>query len=159
MAIRSVPWWNGPCKGRRGIRHENRRYRRGGIYRVGLVRYLIGHTGHEVLVVDKLTYAGNLASLASVEGNSRHRFSKTDICDRAALGAIFSDFNPDAVMDLAAESHVDRSIDGPADFVNTNIVGTYELLEAAFSYWSKLDRTVRNDSASITYRRMKSLAR
>ena len=105
-----------------------------------LVRYLIGHTGHEVLVVDKLTYAGNLASLASVEGNSRYRFSKTDICDRAAIDAIFSGFNPDAVINLAAESHVDRSIDGPADFVNTNIVGTYELLEAAFSYWSKLDR-------------------
>ena len=105
-----------------------------------LVRYLIGHTDHDVLVVDKLTYAGNLASLASVEGNPRYRFSKTDICDRAAIAGIFSSFNPDAVMNLAAESHVDRSIDGPADFVNTNIVGTYELLEAALSYWSKLDR-------------------
>ena len=105
-----------------------------------LVRYLIGHTNHDVLVVDKLTYAGNLASLASVEGSSRYRFSKTDICDRAAIAGIFSSFNPDAVMNLAAESHVDRSIDGPADFVNTNIVGTYELLEGALSYWSKLDR-------------------
>ena len=105
-----------------------------------LVRHLIGHTDHEVLVVDKLTYAGNLASLASVEGNPRYRFSKTDICDRAAIADIFSSFNPDAVMNLAAESHVDRSIDGPADFINTNIVGTYALLEAALSYWSKLDR-------------------
>jgi len=105
-----------------------------------LVRHLINHTGHEVLVIDKLTYAGNLASLASVEGNSRYRFSKADICDRSALGTIFSSFNPDAVMNLAAESHVDRSIDGPADFVNTNIVGTYELLEAALAYRSKLDR-------------------
>jgi len=105
-----------------------------------LVRYLIGHTNHDVLVVDKLTYAGNLASLTSVEGSPRYRFSKTDICDRTAIAGIFSSFNPDAVMNLAAESHVDRSIDRPADFVNTNIVGTYELLEGALSYWSKLDR-------------------
>jgi dTDP-glucose 4,6-dehydratase len=105
-----------------------------------LVRYLIGHTNHEVLVVDKLTYAGSLASLASVEGNPRYRFSKSDICDRSAIAEIFSSFGPDAVMNLAAESHVDRSIDGPADFVNTNIVGTYELLEAASAYCSKLNR-------------------
>jgi len=105
-----------------------------------LVRHLVGHTGHEVMVVDKLTYAGNLASLASVHGNGRFRFSKTDICDRPAIANIFSSFNPDAVMHLAAESHVDRSIDTPADFINTNIVGTYALLEAALSYWSRLDR-------------------
>ena len=105
-----------------------------------LVRYLIGHTDHDVLVVDKLTYAGNLASLASVEGNPRYRFSKTDICDRAAIADIFSSFNPDAVMHLAAESHVDRSIDGPADFINTNVVGTYELLEACAFVLAKLDR-------------------
>src|SRR5580765_1036285 len=103
-----------------------------------LVRYLIGHTDHDVLVVDKLTYSGSLASLASVEGNPRYRFSKADICDRAAIAGIFSNFDPDAVMNLAAESHVDRSIDGPADFINTNIVGTYNLLEAAILYWSKL---------------------
>src|SRR4029079_13855996 len=126
MAIRSVPWWNG--KGRRGI--DMKIVVTGGAGFIGsaLVRHLINHTGHEVLVIDKLTYAGNLASLASVEGNSRYRFSKADICDRSTLGTIFSSFNPDAVMNLAAESHVDRSIDGPADFVNTNIVGTYDLL-------------------------------
>ena len=105
-----------------------------------LVRHLIGHTGHDVLVVDKLTYAGNLASLTSVKDDARYRFSKTDICDRAAIDEIFSSFKPDAIMNLAAESHVDRSIDGPVDFINTNIVGTYNLLEAAISYWSKLDR-------------------
>ena len=105
-----------------------------------LVRHLVDHTGHEVMVVDKLTYAGNLASLASAQGNARFRFCKTDICDRPAIADIFSSFNPDAVMHLAAESHVDRSIDRPADFINTNIVGTYSLLEAALSYWSSLDR-------------------
>ena len=105
-----------------------------------LVRHLIGQTGHDVLVVDKLTYAGNLASLTSVKDDARYRFSKTDICDRAAIDEIFSNFKPDAIMNLAAESHVDRSIDGPVDFINTNIVGTYNLLEAAISYWSKLDR-------------------
>ena len=103
-----------------------------------LVRHLIGHTDHEVLVVDKLTYAGNLASLASVQGHPRYRFSRTDICDRAAIADIFSSFDPDAVMHLAAESHVDRSIDGPAEFINTNVVGTYVLLEAALAHWRKL---------------------
>lgn len=103
-----------------------------------LVRHLIERTGHEVLVVDKLTYAGNLASLAPVHSNPRYQFSKTDICDRSAIAEIFSNFEPDAVMHLAAESHVDRSIDGPVDFINTNIIGTYVLLEAAFSFWSKL---------------------
>src|SRR4029079_1596181 len=138
MAIRSVPWWNG--KGRRGI--DMKIVVTGGAGFIGsaLVRHLVGHTGHEVMVVDKLTYAGNLASLASVQGNARFRFCKTDICDRPTIADIFSSFNPDAVMHLAAESHVDRSIDSPADFINTNIVGTYSLLEAALSYWSSLDR-------------------
>jgi dTDP-glucose 4,6-dehydratase len=103
-----------------------------------LVRHLIGHTDHEVLVVDKLTYAGNLASLACVHGHPRFRLSRTDICDRGAIADIFSDFDPDAVMHLAAESHVDRSIDGPADFINTNIVGTFVLLEASLLHWRKL---------------------
>src|SRR5689334_21188149 len=96
-----------------------------------LVRQLIARTQHEVLVLDKLTYAGNLASLAAVEKHPRYRFSRTDICDRAAVTKLFAEFKPDAVMHLAAESHVDRSIDAPADFVNTNVVGTYTLLEAA----------------------------
>ncbi len=103
-----------------------------------LVRHLIGYTDHEVLVVDKLTYAGNIASLASVEGHPRYRFSRTDICNRSAIADIFSRFDPDAVMHLAAESHVDRSIDGPAEFINTNVVGTYVLLEVALAHWRVL---------------------
>jgi dTDP-glucose 4,6-dehydratase len=103
-----------------------------------LVRYLIGHTDHHVLVIDKLSYAGNLASLASVQGHPRYRFSRTDICDRPAVADTFSSFQPDAVMHLAAESHVDRSIDGPAEFINTNIIGTYVLLEVALAHWRKL---------------------
>ena len=104
-----------------------------------LVRYLIGHTDHELLVVDKLTYAGNLGSLASVRSHPRYHFNLTNICDCLAISAIFSTFDPDAVMHLAAESHVDRSIDGPAEFINTNVVGTYVLLEAALAHWRKLD--------------------
>jgi len=103
-----------------------------------LVRYLIGHTDHELLVVDKLTYAGNLGSLASVRSHPRYHFNLTNICDCLAISAIFSTFDPDAVMHLAAESHVDRSIDGPAEFINTNVVGTYVLLEAALAHWRKL---------------------
>src|SRR5438552_12131945 len=99
-----------------------------------LVRHLIAHTDHEVLVMDKLTYAGNLASLASVQSHPRYHFSFTDICDRSGVIAVFSSFDPDAVMHLAAESHVDRSIDGPAEFINTNVVGTYNLLEAALAH-------------------------
>ena len=103
-----------------------------------LVRHLIGRTDHEVLVIDKLTYAGNLASLAAVRGHPRYQFSRTDICDRSAVSKIFSNFDPDAVIHLAAESHVDRSIDGPAEFISTNVVGTYVLLEAALAHWRKL---------------------
>ena len=100
-----------------------------------LVRHLIGHTDHQVLVVDKLTYAGNLASLAIVHGDPRYRLSRVDICDHAAIAEIFASFDPDAVMHLAAETHVDRSIDGPAEFIRTNILGTYVLLEAALAHW------------------------
>jgi dTDP-glucose 4,6-dehydratase len=103
-----------------------------------LVRYLIDHTDHDVLVIDKLTYAGNLASLDSVQGHPRYRFCCTDICDRPAVADLFESFNADAVMHLAAESHVDRSIDRPADFINTNVVGTYVLLEAALAHWRRL---------------------
>lgn len=105
-----------------------------------LVRHLIGRTEHEVLVVDKLTYAGNLSSLASVQRSPRFQFNRTDICERATIANIFAGFDPDAVMHLAAESHVDRSIDKPADFINTNVVGTFNLLEAALSHWSNLSR-------------------
>ena len=105
-----------------------------------VVRHLIKETGHQVLNVDKLTYAGNLESLAPIRKDSRYSFVKADICNRPAIADAFTSFKPDAVMHLAAESHVDRSIDGPAEFINTNVVGTYTLLEVALAYWSKLPR-------------------
>lgn len=103
-----------------------------------VVRHIIQDTDNTVLNVDKLTYAGNLESLATVADNSRYQFSQTDICDRAALDHLFETFQPDAVMHLAAESHVDRSITGSAAFIETNIIGTYQLLEAARHYWNGL---------------------
>ena len=103
-----------------------------------LVRYIINETSDAVVVVDKLTYAGNLMSLAPVAQSERFAFEKVDICDRAELARVFTEHQPDCVMHLAAESHVDRSIDGPAAFVETNIVGTYTLLEAARAYWNAL---------------------
>ena len=104
-----------------------------------LIRHLLNHTEHQVLNLDKLTYAGNLESLASVADNPRYRFVQADIADSAAVSQALAEFQPDAIMHLAAESHVDRSIDGPAAFIQTNIVGTYALLEATRSYWSQLD--------------------
>ncbi len=104
-----------------------------------VVRYLISETKHRVANVDKLTYAGNLESLESVSGNERYSFHKLDIVDQSSIEALFREFQPDIVMHLAAESHVDRSITGPADFIQTNIVGTYVMLEAARKYWSGLD--------------------
>ena len=104
-----------------------------------VVRHLINNTRHSVLNIDKLTYAGNLASLAEVAHSERYSFLQADICDREILDRAFTDYRPDAVMHLAAESHVDRSIDGPAAFVHTNVVGTYTLLEACRAYWSMLD--------------------
>lgn len=103
-----------------------------------VVRHLINDTPHEVANVDKLTYAGNLESLASVADSPRYRFHQVDICDGPALAKVFAEFRPTAVMHLAAESHVDRSIDGPAAFIETNVVGTYTLLEAARAYWNTL---------------------
>lgn len=103
-----------------------------------LVRMLIKETRAEVVNVDKLTYAGNLASLASVERSSRYRFVHADICNGRLMGELFESIRPDFVMHLAAESHVDRSIEGPAAFIETNIVGTYTLLEVARSYWTNL---------------------
>ncbi|WP_414501899.1 dTDP-glucose 4,6-dehydratase [Zymobacter sp. IVIA_5232.4 C2] len=103
-----------------------------------VVRHIINDTSDEVLNVDSLTYAGNLESLTSVEGSDRYHFSQTDICDTAAMAALFEEFQPDAVMHLAAESHVDRSIEGPMAFVQTNVVGTCSMLEAARGYWQKL---------------------
>ncbi|KWV68425.1 dTDP-glucose 4,6-dehydratase [Pseudomonas paracarnis] len=104
-----------------------------------LVRHIITHTNDSVVNLDKLTYAGNLESLASVAKHERYTFERVDICDRAALDRIFRKHAPDIVMHLAAESHVDRSISGPSDFIQTNIVGTYVLLEAARDYWNSLD--------------------
>lgn len=104
-----------------------------------VVRHLIQNTHHQVANVDKLTYAGNLDSLSMISDSDRYGFYQVDICDLASLNKVFSEFQPDAVMHLAAESHVDRSIDGPSAFIQTNIVGTYTLLEAARSYWSQLD--------------------
>ncbi|AJB52176.1 TPA: dTDP-glucose 4,6-dehydratase [Escherichia coli] len=103
-----------------------------------VVRHIIENTLDEVRVMDCLTYAGNLESLAQVAGSERYSFSQTDITDAAAVEAQFSEFRPDIVMHLAAESHVDRSIDGPAAFIQTNVIGTFTLLEAARHYWSGL---------------------
>jgi dTDP-glucose 4,6-dehydratase len=104
-----------------------------------LVRHIISSTGDAVVNVDKLTYAGNLQSLVSVAENDRYCFEHVDICDAAEIARVFLQHQPDAVMHLAAESHVDRSITGPADFIQTNIVGTYTLLEAARNYRNSLD--------------------
>ena len=100
-----------------------------------LIRHLIQHTGHQVLNLDKLTYAGNLESLAPVDDNPRYRFVQADIADSPVVAQTLAEFQPDAIMHLAAESHVDRSIDGPAAFIQTNIVGTYSLLESTRAYW------------------------
>ena len=104
-----------------------------------VIRHIISNTDDEVLNIDKLTYAGNLESLKEVDKNSRYTFQQIDICDKEALEQAFDSFKPNLVMHLAAESHVDRSIDGPAEFINTNIVGTYHLLEVARQYWQNLD--------------------
>lgn len=103
-----------------------------------VVRHIINNTNDSVINLDKLTYAGNLESLVSVDSNERYSFEQVDICNRSELDRIFSTHKPDAVMHLAAESHVDRSITGPADFIQTNIVGTYTLLETTRAYWNTL---------------------
>ncbi|STZ62913.1 dTDP-glucose 4,6-dehydratase 2 [Moraxella lacunata] len=103
-----------------------------------VVRHLIDDTDYQVVNVDKLTYAGNLMSLKSVESNNRYHFEQADICDKNKITEIFTKYQPDVVMHLAAESHVDRSINGPNEFIQTNIVGTYALLEVARAYWSDL---------------------
>ena len=104
-----------------------------------VIRHIISNTDDSVANVDKLTYAGNLESLVSVSDNPRYAFEQVDICDESAVNVVFERHQPDAVMHLAAESHVDRSIDGPAAFMETNIIGTYTLLEAARQYWNTLD--------------------
>jgi dTDP-glucose 4,6-dehydratase len=109
-----------------------------------LVRFLIAETSHSVLVVDKLTYAGNLESLSSVSSDPRYRFLRADICDAVKMTEAVQDFAPDYIVHLAAESHVDRSIDGPAAFIETNVLGTFTLLQVARSYWSKLSAQRRS---------------
>jgi dTDP-glucose 4,6-dehydratase len=107
-------------------------------------RHLVADLGHEVLNVDALTYAGNLASLTSIQNHAGYRFAKADIRDRARIDALFAEFNPEGVMHLAAESHVDRSINSSGDFVETNITGTFVMLEAARFYWSGLKGEARD---------------
>ena len=111
-----------------------------------VVRHLIEHSDYRVVNFDNLTYAGNLESLTSVADNSRYKFLKGDICDLREVKNLFNEYQPNVIMHLAAESHVDRSIDGPADFINTNIIGTSVLLEVARNYWSGLE-----DSAAFRF--------
>ncbi len=103
-----------------------------------VIRHLIQDTEHQVINVDKLTYAGNLESLQVIENSSRYQFEHVDICDKSAIARIFLQYQPNIVMHLAAESHVDRSIDGPDEFIQTNIIGTFNLLEQSRAYWGQL---------------------
>jgi dTDP-D-glucose 4,6-dehydratase len=123
-----------------------------------LIRHLIKNTGHEVLNLDKLTYAGNLESLQGIATDTRYEFVQADIVDQVAVSAIIARFQPQAIMHLAAESHVDRSIDGPSDFIQTNIVGTYSLLEAARAYWLTLPEPEKAPSASTIFPPTKCMA-
>ena len=109
-----------------------------------VIRHIISNTNDAVLNVDKLTYAGNLESLKEIDQSPRYEFQQIDICNADSLKQAFDSFQPDLVMHLAAESHVDRSIDGPAEFITTNIVGTYTLLEAARQYWQALDQSKKS---------------
>lgn len=109
-----------------------------------VVRHIINNTNDAIINVDKLTYAGNLESLNSVCENNRYTFIQADICDAKLITDIFKQHQPDAIMHLAAESHVDRSIDGPSEFIQTNIIGTYTLLEAARQYWNQLPSDKKN---------------
>jgi len=114
-----------------------------------LVRLLVEEKSESVINLDKLTYAGNAESLADLEGNPNYTFEQVDLCDAAALAEVFTKHRPDAVMHLAAESHVDRSIDGPSEFIQTNIVGTFNLLQASLQYWRGLpeaDAQSRSDT-------------
>ena len=109
-----------------------------------VIREIINNTDHHILNIDKLTYAGNEESLLSIDDSPRYIFEKVDILNENEIKRIFHQYQPDLIMHLAAESHVDRSIDGPNDFIQTNIVGTYTLLEQARFYWSKLKGEKKN---------------
>lgn len=123
-----------------------------------VIRHIINNTDDEVVNLDKLTYAGNLESLAPVSDSKRYTFEQVDICNRAELDRVLAQHQPDAIMHLAAESHVDRSIDGPAEFIQTNIVGTYTLLEAARHYWQTMGAEQKRSFASTTSAPMKCTA-
>ena len=116
-----------------------------------VVRELINNTAHTVINVDKLTYAGNLESLTSIESSQRYTFVQADICDASAMQQLFEQHQPDVVMHLAAESHVDRSIDGPAEFIQTNVVGTAVLLEASRAYWKGLQENDATKAAEFRF--------
>lgn len=106
-----------------------------------LIRHLINESSHTVVNVDKLTYAGNLESLAAISDSTRYVFEQVDICHAGEITRVLNQYQPDLIMHLAAESHVDRSIDGPGDFMQTNIIGTYTLLEQARMYYNALDES------------------
>ena len=108
-----------------------------------VARHLVADVGADILVIDKLTYAGNLDNLAGIAASPRYRFLRADICDGRAMREAIEGFRPDIIMHLAAESHVDRSIDGPGEFIQTNVVGTFSLLQAALGYWRELDADAR----------------
>ena len=114
-----------------------------GFIGTAVIRHILNNTADSVINLDKLTYAGNLESLSEASQNERYSFEQVDICDRAELDRVFNAYQPDVVMHLAAESHVDRSITGPAEFIQTNIVGTYNLLEAAREYWNTLEQNAK----------------
>jgi len=109
-----------------------------------LIRHILNNFAHSVINIDKLTYASNLESLASFQNNPRYMFEKLDICDKFSIRRVFKNYQPDIVIHLAAESHVDRSIDGPMEFIQSNIIGTYILLEEARNYWSTLNTNQQN---------------
>jgi dTDP-glucose 4,6-dehydratase len=110
-----------------------------------VIRYIINNTKNSVINVDKLTYAGNLESLTSIKNDARYIFEQVDICNAEEVKRILNEYQPDMVMHLAAESHVDRSIDGPGEFIQTNIIGTYVLLEKVKDYWINLDDKRKNN--------------
>ena len=116
-----------------------------------VVRELINNSEHRVINIDKLTYAGNLESLTSIADDPRYTFIQADICDAQAMQQAFAEHQPDIIMHLAAESHVDRSIDGPAEFIQTNILGTYTLLEAARNYWAQLKQDQPEKAAQFRF--------
>ena len=120
---------------------------RGGAGFIGsaVIRHIIKNTDHQVLNIDKLTYAGNLQSLSSIDSSQRYLFEKIDICSSIDIRKVFNKYQPDKIIHLAAESHVDRSIDSPAEFIKTNIFGTYTLLEESKNYLSKTDKVKKKN--------------